>query len=92
MEHGFGKLTPLKEYKVQGRGGSGIKTANITPKTGKLISARVVTSEMEIFALSGRGQIIRTKLDSIRETGRAAQGVRIMNLAEKDKLATIVIL
>jgi DNA gyrase subunit A len=92
MENGFGKLTPLKEYKVQNRGGSGIKTANITAKTGKLISARVVTSETEIFALSQKGQIIRTQLESIRETGRAAQGVKIMNLAAGDKLATIVIL
>ncbi len=92
MENGFGKLTPLKDYKTQGRGGSGIKTANITAKTGKLISARVVTDETEIFALSAKGQIIRTKLDSIRETGRAAQGVKIMNMAEKDKLAAIVIL
>ncbi len=92
MEKGFGKQTELKQYKVQGRGGSGIKTANITPKTGRLIASRVVMNETELFALSAKGQIIRTKLESVRETGRAAQGVRIMNLNAGDKLAAIVIL
>ncbi len=91
-ENGFGKLTPLKDYKIQGRGGSGIKTANITPKAGKLIAARAVTVETEILALSAKGQIIRTKLASIRETGRAAQGVRLINLNSGDKLAAIVLL
>lgn len=92
MEHGFGKRTLLKEYKVQSRGGSGIKTANVTAKTGKVISSKVVIAETELFALSAKGQIIRTKLESVRETGRAAQGVRVMNLNPGDKLAAVVIL
>jgi DNA gyrase subunit A len=92
MSGGFGKLTPLKEYKTQNRGGSGIKTANITTKTGKLIAARVVTNEEELFALSAKGQVIRTDLKSVRQTGRAAQGVRVMNLNAGDSLAAIVLL
>src|SRR6185437_5498320 len=62
MENGFAKQTPLKEYKSQGRGGSGIKTADITPKTGPVVSAHVLTAETEVFALSAKGQMIRTEL------------------------------
>jgi len=92
MENGFAKQTPLKEYKVQGRGGSGIKTAEITPKTGPLVSAHVITDEKEIFALSAKGQMIRTELGTVRTTGRAAQGVHIMNLKSGDRLAGTVII
>lgn len=92
MEHGFAKQTPLKEYKAQGRGGSGIKTAEITTKTGPVVSAHVITEEKEIFALSAKGQMIRTELGAVRMTGRSAQGVRIMNLNEGDRVAgTIVV-
>ena len=91
MANGFGKRTPLKEYKVQNRGGSGIRTANVTPKTGIVIAGRVIADEKELFALSAKGQVIRTDLESVRMTGRAAQGVRIMNVKDKDKLAAIVI-
>ncbi len=92
MSNGFGKQTPLKEYKVQNRGGSGIKTANVTPKTGGVVVARVITEETEIFAISAKGQVIRTELSSVRETGRSAQGVRIMNLRVGDKLAGVVVI
>jgi DNA gyrase subunit A len=92
MANGFGKQTPLKEYKVQGRGGSGIRTANVTAKTGQLITAQIVDDETEILALSAKGQIIRTELKGVRRTGRSAQGVRIMNLKSGDRLAGVVIL
>ncbi len=92
MANGFGKLTALKEYKIQNRGGSGIRTANITAKTGPLIVSRVVSEETDIFALSAKGQIIRTPLESVRKTGRSAQGVKIMNLNSGDRLAAIALL
>ena len=92
MENGFAKQTGLKEYKIQRRGGSGIKTAKITPKTGSLVSAHVVGEEKEIFALSAKGQMLRTSLESVRTTGRAAQGVKIMNLKAGDRLAGTVII
>ncbi len=92
MENGFGKHTLLKEYKVQNRGGSGIRTAKITPKTGPLVSAHIIGIEGELFALSAKGQVIRTKLESVRETGRDAQGVRIMNLNAGDRLAGTLII
>jgi len=92
MENGFAKQTALKEYKTQSRGGSGIKTAEITQKTGMLLSAHVVTEEKELFALSAKGQMIRTKLETVRTTGRAAQGVHIMNLKGGDRLAGTVVI
>lgn len=91
MSNGFGKRTPLKEYKIQNRGGSGIRTANVTPKTGIVIAGRVIAAEKELFALSQKGQVIRTDLESVRMTGRSAQGVRIMNVKDGDKLAAIAI-
>jgi len=91
--NGFGKKTPLKEYKVQNRGGSGIKTINVTSKTGKLISAKVVGGgEDEIIAMSKNGQVIRTELSQIASSGRATQGVRIMKMREGDSVASVVLI
>jgi len=92
MEHGFAKQTALKEYKVQSRGGSGIKTAEVTPKTGMVVSAHVVSEEKEIFALSAKGQMIRTELRTVRKTGRSAQGVHIMDLKSGDRVAGTVVI
>ncbi len=92
MMNGFAKQTSIKEYKVQRRGGSGIITAKITPKTGQIVSAHIVSDEKEIFALSAKGQMIRTNLPSVRVTGRPAQGVKIMNLKPGDRLAGTVII
>ncbi len=91
-ENGFAKQTPLKEYKAQSRGGSGIKTAKITSKTGSIVSAQVITEQKELLALSTKGQIIRTKISDIRTAGRATSGVKIMRLKEGDKLAGVVCL
>ncbi|MCR4328718.1 MAG: DNA gyrase subunit A [Patescibacteria group bacterium] len=92
MERGFGKRTSLKEYKTQSRGGSGIRTANVTAKTGKVVVGSVISEETEMLALSAKGQVIRTELKSVRETGRAAQGVRIMNVDKEDRIAGIVVI
>lgn len=86
MENGYGKQTNISSYKIQNRGGSGIKTAKITAKTGQLISAHLITEEEELFVLSVKGQMIRTKLASIRSAGRATQGVKIMSLRSGDKI------
>ena len=92
-EKGFGKRTLLKEYKVQKRGGSGIKTARLTSKTGDIIVAKVVTDEYEeIIAISKAGQVIRTGLNEVSISGRQTQGVRIMKLREKDTVATFICL
>ena len=85
---GYGKRTAAKEYKIQKRGGSGIKTGKVTAKTGHLIAARVVSPEMsEIIVVSQKGQVIRTELKQVPSLSRATQGVRIMKLREGDKIA-----
>lgn len=89
--NGFGKKTSLKEYKVQKRGGSGIKTAKVTIKTGKLIVGRVLNgSEGELIAMSKKGQVIRTNLKDISALGRQTQGVTIMRLRQGDGIASLV--
>jgi DNA gyrase subunit A len=91
--NGFGKKTNLKEYKVQKRGGSGIKTAKITPKTGKLIVAKVLTGEEEeLIAMSKKGQVIRTALKDISSLGRQTQGVTVMRLRAGDGIASLACL
>jgi len=90
MANGFGKQTPVTQYRLQGRGGSGIKTAKITAKTGPIAAAQIIDDEEELLALSAKGQIIRTKLASIRIAGRATQGVKIMSLNPGDKVAGII--
>lgn len=89
--NGLGKKTALKEYKVQKRGGSGIKTAKVTPKSGKLIVAKVLTGEEEeLIAMSKKGQVIRTSLQDISSLGRQTQGVTVMRLRSGDGIASIV--
>jgi DNA gyrase subunit A len=91
--NGYGKKTKLSEYKIQKRGGSGIKTVKVTEKTGKLMVARVVTGENEeLLAVSKDSQVIRTELTSIPTLGRDTQGVRIMKLREGDTLASFNLL
>ena len=93
MQNGYGKKTKLKEYKTQKRGGSGIKTAKITSKTGELIAAHVITSpEEEVVAISKKSQVIRTGVNEIATLGRQTQGVRIMKLYEGDSIASLTCL
>ena len=91
--NGYGKKTKISEYKVQHRGGSGIKTVKVTEKTGKLMVARIVTSDVEeLLAVSKASQVIRTEVTSIPTLGRDTQGVRIMKLREGDSLASFNLL
>ncbi len=90
---GFGKKTSIKGYRLQKRGGSGIKTAKITEKTGPLMIAKVVDPEsQEIIAISQKGQVIRTTMNSIPILGRQTQGVRIMKLKAGDSIASLTCL
>lgn len=91
MENGYAKQTALKEYKQQKRGGSGIRTADVTEKTGALVASRVLSDEEEIIALSKKGLVIRTDLASVRTTGRSAQGVKLMTLKSNDGVAGIAL-
>jgi DNA gyrase subunit A len=91
-ENGIGKKTPLSEYKIQKRGGSGIKTAKVTSKTGKLMVGRVITNSGEIVAISKKGQVIRVDTNAIPSLGRQTQGVTIMKLRAGDSLASVTAL
>lgn len=94
-KNGLGKRTEISEYKVQGRGGSGIKTMNITEKTGPLMSAQIInnTEEQDLLIISKNGQVVRIPLKSISTLGRATQGVRIMRFKEDgDCVASITLL
>src|SRR3989339_338851 len=93
MENGYGKPTEISQYKVQGRGGSGIKAAKITSKTGPVVISFIledVAGEEDLIVISQHGQVIRTSVKSISVLGRATQGVRIMKMdaEEHDKVAS----
>ncbi|MBI2409486.1 DNA gyrase subunit A [Candidatus Kaiserbacteria bacterium] len=95
MNKGYGKRTKLSEYKVQGRGGSGVKTAAVTPKTGEVIGAKVVVGDLkeeELVVVSKKGQVIRTSVAGIPSLSRATQGVRVMRLYPGDSIASMVAL
>ncbi len=89
-ENGYGKKTALDNYKKQRRGGRGVKTANITEKTGIIVAARIIEAEQEdLIAISLKGQVIRTPLKNISRLGRVTQGVRIMKLDKGDRVASV---
>ncbi len=91
MENGLGKRTPIEEYRFQTRGGTGVKTANLTTKTGKLVGARVIEpgTEGDVMLVSKKGVIIRTNLENVPSRGRATQGVYIMRMKSDDKVASM---
>ena len=88
-ENGYGKRTLLSEYRIQGRGGSGILTMNCTEKTGKIVGAEVVEEDDKLLLMTTKGKGIRMRIKEIRATGRVAQGVRLVNLAGGDEVASI---
>lgn len=89
-ENGFGKMTDLKEYRLQGRGGAGIKNAKVTSKTGEIKASMILSGgEEDLIVISQKGQVIRTKISQIPKLSRATQGVRIMKLEEGDKVAQV---
>ncbi len=94
MENGFGKMTEMKEYRAQSRAGVGIKTADVTKKTGPVVGGRVIEKEKgDLLLVSKKGQIIRTPLKDVSTIGRATQGVKLMRFKESnDKLTSFNIM
>ena len=88
-ENGFGKRTDLDEYRITNRGGKGVKTINVTEKTGKLISIQAVTDDNDLMIINRSGLTIRTSADQIRVAGRATQGVKVINLRDGDSIASV---
>ncbi len=89
-ENGYGKRTDLDEYRITNRGGKGVKTINITDKTGSLVSIQAVTDDNDLMIINRSGVTIRTEVKQIRLAGRATQGVRIINLREGDAIASVM--
>lgn len=90
-ENGLGKRTSFEEYRLQKRGGTGIKTMNCTEKTGLVVSATVVSDDDELMLMTTSGQSVRIKVNTIRETGRATQGVRLISVNEGERVQDISI-
>jgi DNA gyrase subunit A len=88
-ENGLGKRTPFDDYRNQSRGGKGIITMKVTDKTGPVVGAVTVTEEDELMLMTSTGQSIRIRVNEIRETGRNAQGVKLLTLKEGEKLQDI---
>ena len=91
-ENGFGKRTPADEYRLQGRGGSGVINVKTTERNGKVTGIAQVTEESEVMLISQYGKIIRMDSSTIRESGRAAQGVRLLHLEPGDRVAAAVVI
>ena len=88
-QNGYGKRTMLEEYRVQGRGGSGVMTMKITEKNGPIVAVRQVTDEDDVILASDKGKVIRTRVSEISEVGRVAQGVRLINLEDSERVAAV---
>ena len=89
-ENGYGKRTDLDEYRITNRGGKGVKTINVTEKTGRLVSIQAVSDDNDLMIINRSGLTIRTAVSQIRVAGRATQGVRIINLDKRgDSIASV---
>lgn len=89
-EQGYGKRSEIEDYRITNRGGKGVKTLNITPKTGKLVAIKNVTDENDLVIINKSGITLRIKVADIRVMGRATQGVRLINLEKRnDEIASV---
>ena len=88
-ENGYGKKTPIEEYRVTNRGGKGVKTLNITEKNGVITAFKTVTNDKDLIIITDEGIIIRLAVDKISEMSRVTQGVRLINLREGQKVSTV---
>ena len=86
-EHGYGKRTPLEDYRLTHRGGKGVINMKVTKKIGNVVSILSVKEDTDVVVISAEGKILRTESSNIRQAGRSTQGVRLVNLDEGDKVA-----
>lgn len=88
-EKGYGKRTDIEDYRVTNRGGKGVKTINVTDKTGELVAIKDVTDSEDLMIINKSGIVIRIGVADLRVMGRATQGVRLINLKDNDEIASI---
>ena len=90
-ENGYGKQTPLDEYRMTHRGSKGVKALNITEKNGKIVAFKTVNGDEDLMIITNSGMIIRMPIEQISTTGRVAQGVRLINLKDNQKVSTVAL-
>ena len=90
-ENGYGKKTPIDEYRITNRGGKGVKTLNVTDKNGPITAFKTVDNTKDLIIITNEGIIIRLAVDKISEMSRVTQGVRLINLREGQKVSSISI-
>jgi DNA gyrase subunit A len=88
-EKGYGKRSDIEDYRITNRGGKGVKTINVTEKTGSLIALKDVTDNDDLMIITQFGNILRSPVSTLRVMGRATQGVRLINLRENDTIASV---
>ena len=88
-ENGYGKRSKIEDYRITNRGGKGVKTINITEKTGSLITVKSVSNDNDLMIITQNGLTIRLNVNSISLLGRATQGVRLINLRGDDRIASV---
>ncbi|RZJ79083.1 MAG: DNA gyrase subunit A, partial [Chryseobacterium sp.] len=88
-EKGYGKRTDIEDYRVTNRGGKGVKTINVTEKTGQLVSIKDVTDSEDLMIINRSGIVIRIPVSALRVMGRATQGVRLISLKGDDEIASV---
>jgi DNA gyrase subunit A len=88
-ENGYGKRSAIGDYRITNRGGKGVKTINITDKTGKLIALKGVNDQFDLMIITQAGIVLRIPVSSLRVMGRATQGVRLINIRENDSIASV---
>lgn len=91
-ENGYGKKTPLEEYRLTHRGSKGVKALNVTEKNGNIVSFKVVNGDEDLMIITDSGIIIRLSLDQVSKTGRVAQGVRLIHLKDNQKVSTLALI
>jgi DNA gyrase subunit A len=88
-EKGYGKRSKIDDYRITNRGGKGVKTLNITEKTGELVAIKSVSDDNDLMIITQKGITIRLAVNTISVLGRATQGVRVINLREDDRIASV---
>jgi DNA gyrase subunit A len=88
-ENGYGKRSDISDYRITNRGGKGVKTINITDKTGSLIAIKGVSNNQDLMIITKVGLTIRMAISEFRLAGRATQGVRLINLKDEDSIAAV---
>ena len=88
-EKGYGKMSPIDEYRKSNRGGKGVKTLNATEKNGNIVSLRAVNGDEDLLIITDAGIIIRLPMDQVKTAGRNTQGVRLIKVADGSKVSTV---